>query len=155
MAKNNYSLNLLALCFICDIWGQSGASCLSWFTVNKDLPVSALQFWLTGNNERGRVPPSLVLTSLAGAGTDPHPSHLQVNRKAVQLAVPMTNTTSILRVSLHLLRLWKNMAVSKLSFVQLEEVFESNMTLFLQIWHPLPSVSAMEFSVRVEMTWLS
>lgn len=121
-----YSLNLLALWFICDIWGQSGASCLSWFTVNKDLSVSALQFWLTGNNKRGRVPPPLVLTALAGAQTDPPPSHLQVNRKAVQLAVPVANTARILPVSVHLPQLWKTMAVSKLSFVQLEELFERN-----------------------------
>lgn len=56
---------------------------MSWFTLNKDLSVSALQFWLTGSNERGRVPPPPVLTVLAAAGTDPPPSHLQVNRKAV------------------------------------------------------------------------
>lgn len=75
---------------------------MSWFTLNKDLSVSALQFWLTGSNERGRVPPPPVLTVLAAAGTDPPPSHLQVNRKAVQLAVPVTNTTCILHVSMHL-----------------------------------------------------
>lgn len=76
---------------------------MSWFTVNKDLSVSALQFWLTGNNERGRVPPPLVLTALAGAQTDPPPSHLQVmNRKAVQLAVPVANTAIVLPVSVHL-----------------------------------------------------
>lgn len=97
-----YSLNFLALCFFCDIGGQSGASCLSWFTVKKDLSVSALHFWLTGSSKRGRVPPPLVLTALAGAQTDPPPSHLQVNRKAVQLAVPMTNAASILYVSVHL-----------------------------------------------------
>lgn len=136
LGGNSQEQCIASICWLCalfcDIWGQSGASCLSWFTVNKDLSVSALQFWLTGNNERGRVPPPLVLTAFAGAQTDPPPSHLQVmNRKAVQLAVLVTNTARILPVSVHLPQLWKTMAVSKLSFAQLKELFERNIIVLV------------------------
>lgn len=127
-----YSPNLLALCFICDIWGQSGASCLSWFALNKDLSVSALQFWLTANNESGRVPPPLVLPALAGAGTHPPPSHLQGNRKAVHWLYPwQIRAVFYMSVKQTETQLWENAAVSKWRFVQLEELFERNITVLV------------------------
>lgn len=147
------SLNLLALCFICDIWGQSGASCLSWLTVNKDLCVSALQCWLTGNNERGRVPPPhpLLLTALAGAGLILLLHTCRWTAKLCSWLYPW-QIQPVFHMSA-----WIAAALKKHSWVlsSLRSPWKASWPCFCRVWPPLPFASAMQLSARLERTWLS